>query len=61
MCNKHQFFQHGHGHNGCSCSCGMKSNFLSKKKRVMVLKQYLADLEDRADDIKEYIKEIESE
>ncbi len=43
-----------------SCSCRMKSEFLSKKKKIESLKNYLSELEEKALDVKEYIKELEA-
>ncbi len=59
MCNHMDF--HGEAGNkmGCGCSCGRQGAFLSKKKKVEALKKHLASLEERAEDIREYIKEIE--
>ncbi len=48
------------GQKDCSCSCNMKSPYLSTKKRVEMLKNHLKEVEDKADDIKEYIKELEA-
>ncbi|THB81745.1 MAG: hypothetical protein D3926_00560 [Desulfobacteraceae bacterium] len=43
---------------GCRCGCGIQG-FMSKKKKIQALKGVQAHLEDRLDDIKEYIKELE--
>jgi hypothetical protein len=43
---------------GCCCSIG-KPEFFSRKKRIEALKNDLAALEDRAEDLREYISELE--
>jgi hypothetical protein len=44
----------------CGCACMAKPEFLSKKKKIEALNRHLSDLEDRADDIREYIKELKA-
>lgn len=60
MCIKDNLFHGMEGYHTHSCSCKMKTNFLSKKKRTEALKQLLAELQERADDVREYIKELEA-
>lgn len=44
----------------CFCPCHIEEKFLSKKKKIEVLRHYLDKLEDKVEDIKEYIKELDS-
>ncbi len=60
MCHSNHYSFGNAMRNNCSCSCKKGTDVLSKKKRVQVLKQYQDELLEKADDIKEYIKEIES-
>lgn len=61
MCT-HTGFHGGAGHGaGCGCSCNHQGVFLSKKKKVEALKKHLSLLEERAEDLREYIKEIEKD
>ena len=48
----------GHPSSG-QCGCGMQGN-LSRKKKITALKEMKSHLEDKLDDINEYIKELES-
>jgi hypothetical protein len=41
------------------CSHGLSPHFLSKKKKVEALKQYLAEMHEKAKDIEAYIIELE--
>ena len=59
MCHRNEIHDMT-GQNNCFCSCEMGKGFLSKKMRIKMLKDYLADLEEKALDIKEYIKELEA-
>ena len=43
---------------GCRCAFHGKDMYLSRKKRIEALKSYLAGLEDKAEDIREYINEL---
>ncbi len=43
----------------CCCSFPMKGH-MSKKKKIQALNVYKNELEEKVDDIKEYIKEFES-
>lgn len=53
-----------HSHGG-SCGCGgptfFGSSFWSKKKRIQILEQSLECLQERAEDIKEFLKELKAE
>lgn len=59
--------QHGkkHGHGGsCGCGSGPACHgpfFWSKKKRIQILENSLECLEERANDIKELLKELKEE
>ncbi len=44
----------------CYCGCKIKTGFVNKKKKIELLKRHLAEIEDKALDIKEYIKELET-
>ncbi len=44
----------------CLCHCNSNETFLSRKKRLEALKQNLAELEAKADDLREFIKELET-
>ncbi len=59
MCCKNEFHNMA-GRESNSCSCHTKSEFLSKKKKIESLKNYLSELEEKALDVKEYIKELET-
>ncbi|MCP4024604.1 MAG: hypothetical protein GY729_22380 [Desulfobacteraceae bacterium] len=48
---------HGSGHQ-CQCSCNMQGH-LSKKKKIQAMKDVKSRLEEKLDDVKEYIKELE--
>jgi hypothetical protein len=59
MCTNQNQFHHFSGGRE-NCACREDNNFLSKKKKIESLKQYLTKLEEKSDDIKEYIKELET-
>lgn len=44
---------------GCQCGCDGQG-YLSKKKKIQALKEKKSCIEDRLDDIKAYIKELEA-
>jgi hypothetical protein len=44
---------------GCCCGCAGTGGYVSKKKRIGALKRHAADLEERAADIREYLRELE--
>jgi uncharacterized protein Yka (UPF0111/DUF47 family) len=62
MCHHEKPFHphHMHGRQHCQCACHSKQTFLSKKKRIDMLQQQLKQLEERADDIREFIKELKA-
>ena len=43
-----------HGHHNCCCT---GTHFLSKKKKTQMLKDYAAELRERAKDIEDYLNE----
>ena len=43
----------------CGCGCGMHS-VMSKKKKIEMLKEKQSCLEEKLDDVKAFIKELES-
>ncbi len=45
------------GRGGCSCHGGM--NFMSKEKKIAALKEHIAHLNEKKEDIEAYIKELE--
>jgi hypothetical protein len=42
----------------CNCPCKSQNKYLSKKKRIESLNQYLSALEEKVVDVKEYISEL---
>lgn len=60
MCNHVGFHGGADDKMRCVCSCGRQGSFLSKKKRMEALKKHLASLEERTEDLREYLKEIET-
>lgn len=50
-----------HGTNLCQCACNTGNKYLSKKGKVKMLKSVLQDLEEKAEDIREYITELSKE
>jgi hypothetical protein len=57
---KHVFLSHG-GHGGC-CHHGGHGpghHFMSKKKKIEMLKKHIDMLNEKIEDIQEYIKELE--
>lgn len=44
---------------GCQCGCMPGPMFWSKKKKIEMMKKCLSKLNEKAEDLKEAIKEIE--
>ena len=61
----HSEQRHGHsdrcGHYANHYTCGTGTRFLSKKKRVELLKEHLDRLREEVQDMEDYISEIEAE
>ena len=56
---KHIF--HGHAGGGECCGpgfCGPHPQFMSKKKKIEMLRKHIDMLKEKIEDIEEYIKEI---
>ncbi len=45
----------------CFCHCKTNNSFLSQKKKIEQLKKELALLEEKTDDLREFINELETE
>lgn len=63
-CFPQQHLFHAHAAHGCSCNHaahGAGHQFMSKKKKVRMLKRHVEMLKERAEDIEEYIKELEAQ
>ena len=54
----HHRCSHFGGRRASSCGCGMETHFLSKKKRIELLNQYLDGLRERVKDLEDYIAEL---
>lgn len=50
-----------HHGSGMCCEHGTGSYFMSKKKKIEALKQYLVKMQERIEDIEAYIAELEKE
>jgi hypothetical protein len=60
-CKGHHQSGHGPwvGGHGQRCGCGMYSSpFLSKKKKIEILKKHQAHLKEKIQDIEDYIEEL---
>lgn len=58
MCHTKPGLSHGAHAGMCQCTCSADSKYLSKKGKIKMLKSLLQDLEDKAEDIREYITEL---
>ena len=62
-CHDETSFARGHMgmHHGMGMCCGhgIGSHFLSKKKKIEALKQHLANMRERVEDIEAYIAELQ--
>jgi len=45
---------------GDGCCCSPMRGHMSKKKQIQALSEYQRELEEKADDIREFIKELQS-
>lgn len=60
MCCQNSSLHSINSPSNCLCHINTKGTFFSRKKRLEELKQNLAELEEKADDLKEFIKELET-
>jgi hypothetical protein len=60
MCCRHEL--PASGSEGCCCveEARGEGRWLSRKKKVEALKDYLARLESRVEDVREYLRELEA-
>jgi len=60
MCQQNSNFPGHRRLGGHHCGCQCRPKFLSKKMQVEALKENLKEIQERANDLKEYIKELEA-
>jgi hypothetical protein len=60
MCASEKYLICNQGQRENSCHCHEGMGLLSKKKKIESLKKILSGLEEKSEDIREYIRELES-
>jgi hypothetical protein len=46
--------------NACGCACASQPGYLGKTKRIEALQRQIKELDAQANDLREYLKELEA-